>query len=171
MITIHNKNSTDFLRNNGIGILTDFKSSPNVKETLNGEFYIEFEYNCSGRYAKYLVEENIIVSSVGYGQRQAFRINKSKKIINNSNLYIYVYAKHISYDLADNFINDCYVQNKNGTNALNWILQHTQFKHSFTGSSDITISSNARYIAKNPIQALISNDDNSFINRWGRGNC
>lgn len=167
IITIHNRNDSQLLRSNGIGILTDFRSSPNVKEALNGEFYIEFEYNCSGRYAEYLVEENIIVSPVGYGERQAFRISKSKKIIDDTNLYIYVYAKHISYDLVDNVVEDSYVQDKNGNDAIGWILSHTQYSHNFTGYSDIPTRNNARYVFKNPIQILISDDDNSFLNRWG----
>lgn len=167
IITIHAKNSTDFLRNNGIGIITDFRSSPNVREATNGEFYIEFEYNYNGKNSKYLVEENIIVSPVGYGDRQAFRISKSKKIIDKSYIYIYVYAKHISYDLVDNVIEDSYIQDKDGNTAIDWILSHTQYKHNFKSYSDIPVRNNARYVFKNPIQALISDDENSFLKRWG----
>lgn len=167
IITIHAKNAIDFLNNNGIGVLSEFSSSPKIREALNGELYLEFEYSSSGKYTKYLVEENIIVSPIGYGERQAFRIDRTKKIINDSKVYIYVHAKHISYDLVDNVIEDSYVQDKNGDSALTWILGHTQYEHNFTGYSDIPIRNNARYILKNPIQAILSDDDNSFINRWG----
>lgn len=167
IITIHEKDAVDFLQNNGIGVLTDFSLSPKVKETINGEFYLEFEYNYQGKYSNFIVEENIIVAPVGYGERQAFRISKTKKIINDDNIYIYVFAKHISYDLVDNVIEDSYVKNKSGDAAISWILSNTQYEHNFVGSSDISKINNARYVFKNPIQALISDDDNSFINRWG----
>lgn len=167
IITIHAKNAEDFLKNNGIGVLTDFKSSPKVKEAINGELYLEFEYKKTGRYSKYLAEENIIVSPIGYGERQAFRISKTKKVINDSNVYIYVYAKHISYDLVDNELDDVYVQDLNGNSAISWILSHTQYEHKFNGSSDIPERYNARYVSKNPIQAFIGEDENSFIKLWG----
>lgn len=167
IITIHAKNAIDFLNNNGIGVLTDFSSFTKVKESLNGELYLEFEYISNGKYSKYLVEENIIVSPIGYGERQAFRIEKTKKVINDSNIYIYVFAKHISYDLDDNIIEDSFVQDKDADTALSWILSHTQYEHNFKGSSDIPKRNSARYIFKNPIQAILSDDENSFVNRWG----
>lgn len=167
IITIHAKNAIDFLNNNGIGVLTDFSSSPKIKESLNGELYLEFEYISNGKYSKYLVEENIIVSPIGYGERQAFRIEKTKKVIDDSNIYIYVFAKHISYDLDDNIIEDSFVQDKDADTALSWILSHTQYEHNFKGSSDIPKRNSARYIFKNPIQAILSDDENSFVNRWG----
>lgn len=167
IITIHAKNAVDFLKNNGIGVLTDFSLSPKVKESINGEFYLEFEYDYQGKYSNFIVEENIIVAPVGYGERQAFRISKTKKIINDDNIYIYAFAKHISYDLVDNVIEDSYVKNKSGDAAISWILSNTQYEHNFVGSSNISKINNARYVFKNPIQALISDDDNSFVNRWG----
>lgn len=167
IITIHAKNAIDFLSNNGIGVLTDFSSSPKVKESLNGKLYLEFEYISNGKYSKYLVDENIIVSPIGYGERQAFRIEKTKKVISDSNIYIYVFAKHISYDLDDNIIEDSFVQDKDADTALSWILSHTQYEHNFKGSSDIPKRNSARYIFKNPIQAILSDDENSFVNRWG----
>lgn len=82
-------------------------------------------------------------------------------------MYIYVFAKHISYDLVDNVIEDSYIKNKSGDAAISWILSNTQYTHKFTGNSNISKRNNARYVFKNPIEALISDDDNSFINRWG----
>ena len=43
MITLHEANSTDFLMNNGLGILKDCISAEVVEE-INGEFSITIEY-------------------------------------------------------------------------------------------------------------------------------
>lgn len=43
MITLHESNSTDFLTNNGLGILKDCISAEVIEE-INGEFSITIEY-------------------------------------------------------------------------------------------------------------------------------
>lgn len=52
---------------------------------------------------------------------------------------------------------------KNGQQALDIMTQGTKY----SGSSDITSLSTAYYVMKNLMEALTSDDENSFINRWG----
>ncbi|MBR1540949.1 MAG: phage tail protein [Clostridia bacterium] len=167
MITLHSKDSENFLNNNGIGILRDFIEDPLIKESKNGELYVECKYKHNGRYAGRLELENIMVMPAGYSDKEAFRIKKVEKVLNATNTYIYIYAQHISYDLADNILEDVYPQNLNGSGALNWILTRTQYPNRFEGYSDIIVSNSARYVSKNPIEALIGDIDNAFVKRWG----
>lgn len=164
MITLHDENETKLtlFENNGLGILKDCISAE-VTEEINGDFSLEIEYPKTGRLFNQLKENMIIVCDVGYGEEQAFRIRyydltlKTKKI----------FASHIFYDLADNLLEDVYPKNLSGASAGNWILSRTQYNHDFTFSSDVAKSTSARYVRKNPVEALIGTDDNSFINRWG----
>lgn len=64
--------------------------------------------------------------------------------------------------------NDCMLldvrpTDKNGQQALDIMTQGTKY----SGSSDITSVSTAYYVMKNLMEALTSDDENSFINRWG----
>ena len=112
---------------------------------------------------KELKEQRILLSDVGYGEQQAFRIKTVDETLNSKKIY----ATHIFYDLSDNLLEDVYPKNLNGNTAVNWILFKTQYEHNFNGNSDISKSSTARYVRKNVVQALIGNEENSFINRWG----
>lgn len=110
-----------------------------------------------------LIEGNIIVSDIGYGERQAFRIQTITKFLKE----ISVYATHIFYDLSDNLLEDIYPRNLTGGQAITYILGHSQFNHSFQGSSNITDVSTARLVRKNIVEALLGDEPNSYINRWG----
>ena len=161
MITLHNSRTKNF-NNNGLGILKDCISAK-VCEVLNGEFNINITYPVGGYLYPNLVEDNIIVTDVGYGKRQAFRIKNVNKRLDN----IEVYATHIFYDLNDNLIEDIYPKGQTGETVINYILSHAQYEHNFIGYSNISKTSTARYIRKNLVEALIGEDSNSFINRWG----
>ena len=58
-------------------------------------------------------------------------------------------------------------QNLNGNAAIDWILTHTQYNHKFKGYSNISTQATARYVRKNPIEAIIGDLDNSFVKVWG----
>ena len=135
-----------------------------VKEEKNAEYSLELEYPIFGNEKwKDIIEENIIKAPTPKYGDQLFRI-KNKRV---DGTILYVYAIHIFYDLMDNFLEDVRPTELNGVGALNWILDGTQYPHNFKALSDITRVSTANYIRKNPVQALISDDDNSYLNRWG----
>jgi len=161
MITLHNSKTQNF-NNNGLGILRDCKSAK-VCEVLNGELNISIVYPVGAYLYSELIEDNIIVTEIGYGNRQAFRIKNVKKMLED----IEIYATHIFYDLNDNLIEDIYPKSQTGEKAINYILDNAQYQHRFVGHSNIAKESTARYIRKNLVEALIGEDSNSFINRWG----
>lgn len=164
MINLYNAKFTktsDF-NNNGIGSLKD-TTKCEVTEELNGECTIEFEYPKNGKYAPEIENDMIIKVDTGEVERQLFRIKNR-----NENLtMITAKPQHITYDLRDNALDDTFPQNQNGAGAIDWILSHTQYSHLFKGYSDITNQASARYVRKNPLEAIIGDLDNSFVNVWG----
>ena len=147
--------------NNGLGILRDFKVNPKITEVINGEYTLEFEYAKDGWLSDELIEENILKAN-NNGSNQLFRIYYTDKGLNR----IKVLAKHIAFDLNDNFLDDIAPTDKNGTDALNWVLERTQYAHGFTGWSDITDLHTARYVRKN-MNEVFFYATNSFLNTWG----
>lgn len=162
MIRLYKRDETNFA-NNGIGILKDVISCT-CSEVLNGKYDLEFEYPIGGAYVESLVEENVVKAPVGNqsGEDQLFRI----KLISKQFKRIKVYATHIFYDLADNFLEDVAPTGKSGDAAIKWIRERTVYKNDFVASSDITKIATARYVRKNFVDALIGTD-NSFLNTWG----
>ena len=162
MIFIYNKNEKIF-DNNGYGILKDVISCY-CSEELNGKYDLELTYSTNGLLSEYLLEENIIKADVGNmsGEPQLFRI----KLIQRDLKRITIYATHIFYDLADNFLLDIAPTDKNGNSAINWILDHSETEHDFIGTSNVENIKTARYVKKNIVESIISSE-NSFINTWG----
>lgn len=161
MINLYDKKCTEF-NNNGIGSLKDTIKCE-VSEELNGEYTIDFEYPKNCKYSNVLDNDMIIKVDTGEAERQLFRL----KNYNGNLSTIKATLQHISYDLIDNALDDVFPQNLNGVASINWILTHTQYKHNFTGYSNITKQASARYVRKNPIEAIVGDLDNSFVNIWG----
>ena len=162
MIRLYDKGETTF-QHNGIGILKDVISCT-CTEVLNGQYDVEFEYPINGFLKEYILEDNIIKVPVGNpsGEDQLFRI----KLITKQLKRIKVYATHIFYDLADNFLENVAPTEKDGDEAIKWLCQRTVYANDFVASSDILKIASARYVRKNFVEALIGSD-NSFLNTWG----
>lgn len=162
MITVYDAFEKDF-RHNGLGVLDMHIQDDVVSWQDNGLFSFSFTYPSNAFHSKHLKGDNIVKTPTPFGE-QLFRIRKPK----NDNGIFHVEALHISYDLANNLIEDTFVVNKNGKDALSQILTKTQYKHPFTFSSDIKTTASSRIVRKNPIEILIDGSlDNSFVNRWG----
>lgn len=153
---------TKVFTNNGIGILKDIYNTECI-ESLNGEFTLSFEYPKNSKYSEYLKNRNILKEDIGYDEPQLFRIARVVPTLDSYK----VYANHITYDLNDNLIEDAYPQEKGGQAFLDWIFERTQYEHGFSVFSDVSGIGTARYIRKKPIECLIGNIDNSFINIFG----
>lgn len=161
MIILYDANCKDF-NNNGIGILKDSLKCE-VSEALNGELVLDMEYPITSKYIEFIINENIIKCDAGLEEDQLFRIKHVKPNFDT----ITIYGEHITYDLADNFLEDVFPQNLNGAACLDWILSHTLDSHNFNSFSDIQTVSSARYVRKNPIEAIVGDLENSFVNLWG----
>ncbi len=161
MITLFDSKCIDF-DNNGIGILRDTLNCE-VEETLNGELVLNLEYPINSKYIEFIKNENIIKCDAGFEEDQLFRIKNVKPNLET----ITVYAEHITYDLIDNFLEDTFPQNLSGLACLEWILSHTLYTHKFKAFSNIVKNASARYVRKNPMEAILGDEDNSFVNVWG----
>lgn len=160
-MNIYHDNTTNF-NNNGLGFLTDIISASVVDE-INGEYSLTIEYPINGHLSEYLVEENYIKCQVADGTKQIFIIKNVEKTFDT----IKVYANHIFYLLIDNFLDNVAPTNLNGETFLNWILARTNYQTQFVGHSDIGITKSARYVRKNPVEAILGEEDNSMVNLFG----
>lgn len=160
MIRIY-KNNCESFDNNGLGILSDFKTSPRIKESLNGIFELNFDYALKGQNAEYLVVDNVIKAPYD-NTYQLFRIKKVKPSLTK----ISVYAVHIFYDLSENFLVDVAPTKKSGANAIAWLLDNAMFPTKFSVTGDITPDNSARYVRKNIVDAILG-ADNCIVKRWG----
>lgn len=160
MINVYDGIETNF-EHNGLAVL-DSCIRCEVEEELNNFYGLELEYPIFSIKAKYLTEDNIIKAPTPQGN-QLFRIYRKVKNMSS----ITIYARHIFYDLLDNFIESYRTGNVDGNVALKGILNNLQYKTKFKGFSNISTIADAYYVRKNPIEVLIGDNNNSFINRWG----
>ena len=158
---IYLQNETDFTKN-GLGYLTDVLQAEVVEE-LNGDYYLTFSYVLNGALSEYLVQENIVSCKVANGTYQLFRI---KRVIKDYTK-IEVYATHIFYDLLNNMLLNTAPTNLTCQSFGTWLLNNTNFQTDFTYQSDISSTASARYVRRNPIEAIMGDIDNSMLNLFG----
>ncbi|MGF3214614.1 phage tail spike protein [Facklamia sp. P12945] len=165
MISVFGKYETKF---EGVGnpVMDNWLSTATYHESLNGEKYIKLVIPHRAKEvdrSKIPSEFELIKIVDMNGEEDYFRVRK----INNTLRTTTLKCEHISYDLIDNHIEDIFIFNSDGQSAINRILGNTQFQHLFKGFSNIDRTANIRMVAKNPINALIGTEDNTFVNRLG----
>ncbi|MGG7057616.1 phage tail spike protein [Clostridium tertium] len=153
MIEIYLKNNTNYESN---GDITLDPTSCTYKD-IEKELILEHFFDEEGRW-KFIEYENVI----------AVEKNENKILYRIYNvvrsLYsVTAYARPLFYDLIDKVLLDVRPTNKLGQEALNIILADTPF----TGHSNLTTLSTSYYVRKNIVEALLGDDENSFLNRWG----
>lgn len=156
MIEIYNKSNLNLEAN---GDITLEPISCIYKSELNGtkELILEHPLDDLGRW-EYIKEDNLVAVSRN-NKKQFYRIYNKVKSLDS----ITAYARPLFYDLIDTVLLDVRPTNSNGQQALSIILANTKFK----AYSNITKVNTAYYVRKNVIEAITSNDENSFFNRWG----
>lgn len=160
-MNIYLNSETDFIHN-GLGFLTDILNAT-VTDNLNGDYSLYFEYKTDGHLSEYIQNENIVKCKVADGTKQLFVI---KSVVKTFNL-VQVNCKHIFYSLLDNFLEDVAPTNLSCLSFLKWILDRTNYDHSFIAHSDISASKSARYVRKNPVDAILGDSENSMVNLFG----
>ena len=153
MIEIYLKTNTNYEMNGDI-ILTPISCTYKAIEYL---VTLEHPIDDIGRW-KYIDYENVI-SVEGDGNKKLYRIFNVVKSLDS----ITAYARPLFFDLIDNVLLDVRPTLKNGEEALNIILEGT----GFTGHSNISNINTSYYVRKNIVEAILGNDENSFLNRWG----
>ena len=102
----------------------------------------------------------VIKADTNIGKGQLFRIYEHEKTDSG----VTAVAYPIFFDAArETFLLDSRPTNKTGQQALDILFSGTRY----SGSSDILIASTAYWKKKNCIEAMNSDDDNSFLSRWG----
>lgn len=161
MVTIHEKTTQNF---NTLGLGALLPSSCVVTEELNGSYELELTHprDEEGKW-KRIEEERILYASTPRG-KQPFRIYRIKPTMSG----ITVNAKHIFYDLLDN---QCEAVSFNGaaSDALAALQEAFAYEMPFSFDTDITLSGTLATGRMNPIQALLSDDDEttSFVKGFG----
>ena len=152
------KATPEDLTKNGLGVI-DCITATNFEE-INGE------YSCKIETFEKIEAEQIVRMETPRGP-DYFRLAQPERRMTDSGvLRSSVQGWHISYDLADDIILNSHFTGSANTIAAG-IAQSGIYDRRFTGSSDIEGTNTIYIIRKSPLAALISDDENAFINRFG----
>lgn len=162
MITLYKYNETDF-NHDGVGILK-YTISCIVERELNGNWFLNLEYLLQGNKAEFIKEHCVLKVPTPSGL-QLFRIKEIEKDMESIN----VYAEHIFFDLAKNFIRDTNIVAKTRSEAIKQILNSTLNPHRFkyVETDNNTTQKNLRIVRKDGASALLGSEDNTVLNRYG----
>lgn len=155
MIQVYHASDTD-LSVNGIEL---HPSECLFEATINGAWELSMTVPYSDNHWQDIEDNGVVRVRTPYGA-QLFRIyskDKNKFEVSVNAYPIFMDAKN------DTFIYDKRPTNCDGQTALSTLLNGTKYK----GHSNISTKSTAYWIRKNVIECIGSNDDNSFLNRWG----
>lgn len=148
-----------------IGELEDYISC-NVTEVRNGIFDARLVYPAMRLISNNLIKENIIVCKASdILLNQKFRIFNVKKKHSNT---IEVIARHISFDLLYDFIENINIVNQSCEYALNTIFRNSQFSRHYKGHSDIINAQDYNISMTNCLNA-IAGKEGSIIDTYGTG--
>ena len=161
MITIHEKTTQKF---DTLGLGALLPSSCIVTEERNGSYELKMSHSYDKHEKWKRIERGrIVYASTPIGM-QPFRIYHSKPTMNG----ITVNARHIFYDLLDN---QCSEISFNGTasDALAALHGAFAFAMPFSFATDISVSGTLETARMNPVQVLLSDDDEttSFVKGFG----
>ena len=160
MITFHNK---DFTIKYGTinSVIEAF-----VEEERNGLFELSFVVLNTDSLFNYIKEDNIVVANANDTLlNQKFRIYMTRKLMNNR---VEVFARHISFDLMYDYIDNISFENQSCEYALNSLFRGSQFSKHYKGYSDIINAQNYNMSMANVLEA-IGGKEGSIIDTFGTG--
>ncbi|MBS6025610.1 MAG: phage tail protein [Paeniclostridium sordellii] len=144
-------------------ILDDGKS---VEEERNGIFELRFNYPNEYPLADQLIEENIVEVKPNDDQElQKFRIYNTKKFLRN---IITVFARHETFDLANDHVESINLENASCEYALNTLFRNSHFSKDYRGYSDIVNAQDYKIDNVNILNA-IAGKEGSVIDTYGTG--
>lgn len=160
-------NSFTTYESNGLGLLVDAISCQ-VEEESNGDFELTLVYPSDGSFFYALKQDNLIKADASDSLKgQLFRIDTISKPLNGQ---VTVYAKHISFDLAKNSLNED-VSKTNATceRAGNYMLENSDADSRFSIVSDIEMLGNYNMDRKTDCLSAIAGTRGSLIDTYGNG--
>lgn len=160
-------NSFTTYESNGLGLLVDAISCQ-VEEESNGDFELTLVYPSEGSFFYALKQDNLIKADASDSLKgQLFRIDTISKPLNGQ---VTVYAKHISFDLAKNSLNeDVNERNIKCENAGKHMLQKSDADSRFSIESDIEMLGNYSMDRKTDCLSAIAGTRGSLIDTFGNG--
>jgi len=160
-------NSFTTYESNGLGLLVDAISCQ-VEEESNGDFELTLVYPSDGSFFYALKQDNLIKADASDALKgQLFRIDTISKPLNGQ---VTVYAKHISFDLAKNSLNeDINERNINCENAGKHMLQKSDADSRFSIESNIEMLGNYSMDRKTDCLSAIAGTRGSLIDTFGNG--
>lgn len=158
MVNIYNESNSNY-NNNGDMILEP--SSAILDMELNGLnlVTVEHDYDYLNRW-KSIKGDRVIKVDAPNDQTMLYKINNTDKSLDDS---IEFTAIPLMQDLDKSALIDCRPTNSNGQQAIDKILDGTKFK----GHSNISSIFTSHLIRKSRLAALVGNDENSFISKYG----
>ena len=127
-----------------------------LRESINGVWSVE---GSVPEESKVLINDQSVIKAPTPNGKQLFRISHIEKADYGCTFVAYPLAM----DLSNIIVRDRRPTNATGQQALNALLQGTDF----TGESDITDANTAYWEMHNIIECINGDIDQSFINRWG----
>ena len=160
-------NSFTTYESNGLGLLVDAISCQ-VEEESNGDFELTLVYPSDGSFFYALKQDNLVKADASDNLKgQLFRIDTISKPLNGQ---VTVYAKHISFDLAKNSLNeDVNEKNIKCENAGKHMLQKSDADSRFTIESNIEMLGNYSMDRKTDCLSAIAGTRGSLIDTFGNG--
>lgn len=160
-------NSFTTYESNGLGLLVDAISCQ-VEEESNGDFELTLVYPSNGSFFYALKQDNLIKADASDSLKgQLFRIDTISKPLNGQ---VTVYAKHISFDLAKNSLNeDINERNIKCENAGQHMLQKSDADSRFSIESNIEMLGNYSMDRKTDCLSAIAGTRGSLIDTFGNG--
>lgn len=152
---------------NGLGLLVDTIECQ-VEEESNGDFKLVLVYPVTGPFFNALVKDNIIKAHASDElKNQLFRIDTMSKPFDGQ---IKVYAKHISFDLEKNTLNeDVNIRDVSCESAGNQMLKKSDCDSRFSIKSNIEMLGNYVMDRKTDVLSAIAGIRGSLIDTFGNG--
>ncbi|MGL5651217.1 MAG: phage tail spike protein [Paraclostridium sp.] len=149
-----------------LGELVDIIDSGYVEEERNGIFEFTIDYPVGYPLSDLIVEENMIETKPNEEQDlQKFRIYDTKRLMKN---IITVFARHESFDLANDHVENVNLENASCEYALNTLFRNSHFSTHYRGYSDIINAQNYSIDNVNILNA-IAGKEGSIIDTYGTG--
>lgn len=137
-----------------------------VEEERNGLFELSFVMLNTDSLFNYIKEDNIVVANANDTLlNQKFRIYMTRKLMNNR---VEVFARHISFDLMYDYIDNLSFENQSCEYALNQLFRNSNFSTHYRGYSDIVNAQNYKMSMANVLEA-IGGKKGSIIDTFGTG--
>ena len=137
-----------------------------VEEERNGLFELSFIMLNTDSLFNYVKEENIVVVNANDTLlNQKFRIYMTRKLMNNR---VEVYARHISFDLMYDYIDNVSFENQSCEYVLNQLFRNSNFSKHYKGYSDIVNAQDYKMSMANVLEA-IGGKQGSIIDTFGTG--